>query len=54
MGSWPLERHAIEKDKNKTVAIPSETPAMLSGGKEGAPIDGAAPQDPGPKDPETK
>ena len=34
------QRHAIEKDQNRTVAIPSQTPAILSGGKEGSPIEG--------------
>ena len=52
-GEIEAERHALEKDKNKTVAIPNQTPAILSGDKRGAPIDGA-PDDESPKGPETK
>jgi hypothetical protein len=36
-------RHAIEGDKNKSVAIPTQTPGNLSSDKTGSPID--------PKDP---
>jgi hypothetical protein len=36
-------RHAIEGDKNKSVALPSETPGLVPADKTGAPID--------PKDP---
>ena len=43
-------RHAIEGDKNKTVALPTETPGVLPANKAGAPIENA-PEDPGPKDP---
>jgi hypothetical protein len=32
-------RHAIEGDKNKSVALPTETPDMLPANKAGAPID---------------
>ena len=43
-------RHAIEGDKNKSVAIPTQTPGNLSSDKTGSPIINA-PEDPGPKDP---
>jgi hypothetical protein len=43
-------RHAIEGDKNKSVALPSETPGVLPANKEGAPIENA-PEDLGPKGP---
>lgn len=46
-------RHVIDKDKNKTVALPSAVPSILPGRKEGAPIE-PAPDETGPKDPETK
>jgi hypothetical protein len=52
-GEIEAERHAIEKDKNKTVAIPSQTPAIISGDKQGSPIE-SGPADAGPKDPENK
>jgi hypothetical protein len=46
-------RHVIDKDKNKTVALPSAVPAILPGRKQGGPI--APPPDAdGPKDPEIK
>jgi hypothetical protein len=46
------ERHAIEGDKNKSVAIPTQTPDILPGNKEGSPIEDA-PEGPGPKGPAT-
>jgi hypothetical protein len=52
-GEMEAQRHAIEKDKNKTVAIPNQTPAIFSGDKQGSPIDGGS-DDAGPKGPETK
>jgi hypothetical protein len=47
------QRHAIDKDKNKTVALPTGTPSMLPGRKEGSPIE-TAPDETAPKDPENK
>jgi hypothetical protein len=47
------QRHVIDKDKNKTVALPSTTPSILPGRKEGSPIE-SAPDEAGPKDPEIK
>ena len=32
------ERHSIEKDKNKPVTVPGQTPAILFGDKQGVPI----------------
>ncbi|MFI5361620.1 MAG: hypothetical protein ACHQ49_06600 [Elusimicrobiota bacterium] len=46
------ERHAIEGDKNKSVAIPTETPGVLPPNRGGAPIENPA-GDAGPKDPQT-
>lgn len=46
-------RHVIDKDKNKTVALPGTVPGILPGRKEGRPIE-PAPEDSGTKDPETK
>lgn len=45
------QRHALEKDKPRTVALPGQTPRMLPGRREGAPIE-PAPDETGPKDPE--
>ena len=47
------QRHAIDKDKNKTVALPGATPGILPGPKEGAPIE-TGPEAADPKGPETK
>lgn len=47
------QRHVVDKDKNKTVALPSATPSILPGRKEGSPIE-PAPDETGPKGPETK
>lgn len=44
-------RHAIEGDKNKSVALPTETPGMLPANKGGAPIDGSTADAAGSKDP---
>ncbi|MFI5348633.1 MAG: hypothetical protein ACHQ2Z_03745 [Elusimicrobiota bacterium] len=44
-------RHAIEGDKNKSVAIPTQTPGNLSVDKTGSPIE-SSPEAPGPKDPQ--
>lgn len=46
------ERHAIEGDKNKSVAIPTDTAGVLPVNKEGAPIE-SPPEAPEPKDPKT-
>jgi hypothetical protein len=35
-------RHAIEGDKNKSVALPTPTPGVLSPNKEGSPIENSA------------
>ena len=51
--SLAAQRRAIDKGKNKTVALPTTTPGILPGRKEGAPIE-PAPDAPSPKDPETK
>ena len=37
------ERHAIERDKIKSVAIPTQTPGILPGNKAGSPIENALP-----------
>jgi len=36
------ERHAIEGDKNKSVALPTPTPGILTPNKEGEPISGSS------------
>ena len=36
------QRHALERDKNKTVALPTPTPGLVPGNKEGAPIENSA------------
>ncbi len=36
---FEAQRHAIEKDRRKTVTLPSATPVILPGPKEGAPIE---------------
>lgn len=47
------QRRAIDKDRDKTVVIPHDTPALIPSRKAGAPIeDDPAPAE--PKDPETK
>ena len=51
--SLAAERHAIDREKEKSVALPSATPGVLSGKEKGAPIEDA-PGGAGPKDPETK
>ena len=38
------ERRAIEGDKNKSVAIPTQTPGILPGNKAGSPIESASPE----------
>jgi hypothetical protein len=43
-------RHAVEGDKNKSVALPTETPGILPANKAGAPIE-SAPDDSGTKGP---
>jgi hypothetical protein len=45
------QRRALDRGKDKTVALPTETPGILPGRKEGGPIE-AAPDAPTPKDPE--
>ena len=47
------QRRAIEKGRDKTVALPSSTPGIIPSRKEGAPIE-PAPDEPAPKDPESK
>ncbi len=47
------QRRAIEKGRDKTVALPSSTPGIIPARKEGAPIE-PPPDEPAPKDPETK
>lgn len=50
---FEAERHEIDKDKNKTVALPTQIPGMISSKKTGSPIENPA-EDSGSKDPETK
>lgn len=47
------QNRAINRGKDKTVAIPAEIPAVLLGPKSGGPIE-PAPDADGPKGPETK
>lgn len=42
------QRHAIDHEKEKSVALPGETPSLLPAQKEGSPLEA------GPKDPENK
>jgi hypothetical protein len=51
---FAAQRHAIERGKDKTVAIPTETAGLIPGKKDGgAPIE-SAPENTGSKDPENK
>jgi hypothetical protein len=51
---FAAQRHAIERGKDKTVAIPSETAGLIPGRKDGgAPIE-SAPEETGSKGPENK
>lgn len=50
---FEAQRHVVDKDKNKTVVLPTSVPGILPGKKEGAPIE-PAPEEAGSKDPETK
>ncbi|MBI3565724.1 MAG: hypothetical protein HY079_11050 [Elusimicrobia bacterium] len=45
---FEAQRHAIDRDKRKTVTLPGTTPGMLPGKKEGAPVE------PAPEGPEEK
>ncbi len=47
---FEAERHAIDRDKEKTVAIPTPTPEMIPGRREGSPIESPA-ENSGSKDP---
>lgn len=57
---FEAQRHIIEKDKRKSVTLPSSTPGILPGKKEGAPVEPApdaaapAPSADDPKGPENK
>jgi hypothetical protein len=48
---FETQRRALDKDKNKSVALPNSIPGILAGKKEGSPLE---PEPAGPKDPETK
>ncbi len=43
---FEAQRHALEKDKPKSVTLPGVTPAILPGHKEGAPVDPAPDETP--------
>ncbi|MFI5345518.1 MAG: hypothetical protein ACHQ51_04005, partial [Elusimicrobiota bacterium] len=47
------QRRAIDKERNKSVVLPTSTPAIIPTRKEGAPIE-PPPDEPTPKGPETK
>lgn len=53
---FEAQRHAIDKDKKKTVALPGGVPSILPGKKEGVPLDPEpdATTNQAPKGPETK
>ncbi len=50
---FEAQRHALEKDKPKSVTLPGATPTILPGHKEGAPVE-PEPDTAQPKGPEDK
>mgnify|MGYP001569811146 CR=1 FL=1 len=46
---FAAQRRAIDKDKGKAVDLPGATPLLLTGKRQGGPIDNASAED-GPKD----
>lgn len=50
---FEAQRHALERSKPKSVTLPTGTPGLLTGRKEGAPVE-PAPETADPKGPEQK
>lgn len=46
---FEAERHALDRDRVKSVALPGETPKVISSGEQGAPLAPDGPEDPGTK-----